>query len=495
MERSKQSSEWVLAVLILSAPRLARLMSPAVHIEDPNYIYGAFLITLGQQPFLQFAQPNPPLLESFLALFYMIFGVSYRIPEMLTALAYIGTGIVIYRMGSRWFSPIAGLWAAVFYSFHFLLFRYHLFEREVFATLAVALAVDRIMMPSEDRRQEWVAGAFLGLGFVCKQTALVPFAVLTGMLVLFHRRWRSALWLIIGFLGVFAITSVGYTYLYGIHYWRQTLWFHFIKGTVAPWQEKSILTVWALGYLIPFLAGSIYVFLKPLRSFEWILAGLFAADIVFFWFVTGAFWPHYLLSTIFPATLLAGGVIHSWINAFKNGPYQKYRAVVSFVLTLVTATVMGVLAPGSLLGTNVAEAYGFDGIPRKEIDRCSAFIKEHTLPGELIISDPFIALVSERAKVVKFKDNWGLIMKMYRLIDEGRYWEGIKEMSTQNFGDVRFASQKEWEPMILEALTTDKVGAIQPNYELPLPPDRMRQFGFKQGYRSLYYEIWIRDNR
>ena len=51
---------WIIFPILLILPRLIRFFSPMVQIEDPNYIYGAFLVFKGLIPFHEFAQPNPP---------------------------------------------------------------------------------------------------------------------------------------------------------------------------------------------------------------------------------------------------------------------------------------------------------------------------------------------------------------------------------------------------------------------------------------------------
>jgi len=258
-------------MIVLFVPRLIRIMSPAVQIEDPNYIYGAFLLTLGQQPFLDFAQPNPPLLESIISVFYLIFGVSHRVPEILTGLAYFFTSLFIFRLGTRFFSKTAGTIAAVLFSYHFLVFRYHLFEREVFATLLFAAGFDLLTQTSSNIRNQILSGVLIGLGYACKQTALIPFLAVIFILFVFHRKFKDAIYCGVGFAGTILLMTGLYTFLYGDAYLRQTFWFHFIKGAVAPFYVKAVWTVSALGFLTPIALASLLIFRKDLKAPEWLL--------------------------------------------------------------------------------------------------------------------------------------------------------------------------------------------------------------------------------
>jgi len=46
---------------------------------------------------------------------------------------------------------------------------------------------------------------------------------------------------------------------------------------------------------------------------------------------------------------------------------------------------------------------------------------------------------------------------------------------------------------VKQALETGRVGAIQPNYELPLHPEYMTSLGFIKGFHSEHYSIWIQE--
>ena len=481
---------WAVTALVVLA-RIVRIAWPEVQIEDPNYIYGAFLITLGKQPFWDFAQPNPPLLESILSIFYLIFGVSHRIPEIFTAAATTLTAIFMIRLSTRWFSRAAGYWAAGLYGLHFLVFRYHLFEREIFATLAVLAGLDLLFSASPSRFKPFAAGAVIAVGYACKQTALIPFLAILMVMILFQREWSIAFKAIVGFLFCLGVFTGLYSALYGIHYIRQTFLFHFIKGTVAPWYVKALWSAWGLGYLVPLLLAALILLPTNRKAPEWILWAMTAADLVFFWWVSGAFWPHYLLSTMVPIAMLGGSAMDQVIAAIYHRK-STIRLVAATLVPLALTLILLLVNPAFLTGYGAAQHYGFSGTPRIHTAQAAEFIRTHTAPDSLIISDPFIALEAHREKVVKFKDNWGLILWMNQLLDQGRYRQELQRMSHATFAEIRQTSQRYWMSMIDQALQEKRVSAIQPNYELPLDPEFLTKIGFRIGVENPSYSIWIK---
>lgn len=487
-------------ILLLFLPRFIRVASPNVQIEDPNYIYGAFLILKGMIPFADFAQVNPPLLETLLAGLYRLFGVSYRIPEMLTAFVCFGTALLIGQLGDRLINRTAGWVASILYSYHFLVFRYHLFEREIYATLAVFLALELITRSNQNRWTPAVAGLLIGFGFTCKQTVLIPFAAIFGIIALVRWQWRRAILLGAGFGLMVCLVTVGYTLAFGSLYMEQTFWFHWMKGFVAPWYIKALWTLSALGFLVPISLAGIWRLTLRRRDWNWLWPAIILSDLVFFWFVSGAFWPHYLLSTLPAAALLAGlgydGIQSVFKDLFRDRILKNKRsktAVASLVTLAIVLFYMQLFHPGALWGSGAADKYGFGGTPRTEVTRAAEIIRQNTDASDRIISDPFIALEAERIKVVRFKDNWGLILWMKRKMDAGEYRDAVKTLSKQRFGDVRRQSHTYWMPLVETAFAQGVVGAVQPNYELPLSDAELIRRRMKKAYASPYYTIWIRD--
>ncbi len=489
-----------LFIIALVIPRIERIRSPNIQIEDPNYIYGAFLILKGQIPFHDFAQPNPPLLEAILSYLYRIFGVSHRIPEILSGFAFLLSAILIYLLASNWISIRAGVLAAILYSGHFLLFRYHLFERETFATLAVLCGL--YFISKETLPGAFICGLLLGVGYACKQTALIPFLAVMIVILCIQRHVRMSLYATFGFVLFLGFLTATYTFFFGDAYMRQTFWFHLIKGFVAPWHVKATWSLSGLGYLVPLSIAGLPFMKWTKRDPAWLLLALVSTDLIFFWFVSGAFWPHYLLSTLPPLAILSGAALDRWSDIIIH---RSRLSVLShcFVLTGVAITIaFFLIVPGAMIGKGAAEHYGFSGTPRKIVSECATFIRDHTSPDDVIIAEPFIALEAQRQMLVKFYDNWGLILWMNQMLDQGTYFHRVKELSKQKFGDIRKYSQQFWMPLVDTAFAQKTIAAIQPNYELPLSDDVLAREGFTKGFSRDFitgntiqnFTVWIRDS-
>lgn len=493
--------------IIIILPRLLRLMAPAVHIEDPNYIYGAFLILKGMVPFADFAQVNPPLLESVIAGLYYIFGITYRVPEVTTAAASAATAVILVRLGGRFHSRIAGFTAATFYSWHFLVFRYHVFEREIYATLAVFAALDLMTRKKADGWSPLTAGLLMGLGFVCKQTALIPVATILLFMTLFRGQMRRAILVLCGFTFFTGLVSTGYSLVFGRLYLDQIFWFHFIKGYVAPWFVKTSWTWAELGFLAPLAVSGLWFLKKSRRDWNWLWPFLVLADLIFFWFVSGAFWPHYLLSILPPASLLAGmtaGETHRLISlkirktdrsthaSRKEDAVADWPVLISLVTLLTGVLAAQIILPDGIIGSGSTERFGFSGVSRMDVKAAGKAIRDNTAEDDWIISDPFIGLEAQRIKVVRFKDNWGLILWMQQMMERGEYRDAVRKLSKLPFGEIRMTSHRYWMPLVETAFAMGRVGAVQPNYELPLDEMYLRSQDMHIVYKSDHYTIWAK---
>ena len=305
--------------------------------------------------------------------------------------------------------------------------------------------------------------------------------------------------------------------VFGRMYLDQTFWFHWIKGYVAPWNVKALWTAAELGFLLPFMIAGLGNLRHPARDANWIWPAMIAADLGFFWFVSGAFWPHYLLSTL-PAASLLAGMAASGIAALAAGPkwtgsegalqsaalpvsvnmeinparFSKNRSATILAVLAACIAAMQVWLPESLIGSGSTERFGFSGTPRREVADAARVIRDNTAESDLIISDPFIGLEARRIKVVRFKDNWGLILWMQRMMERGEYREAVAKLSQLPFGEIRLKSHQYWMPLIETAFANGEVGAVQPNYELPLDGTQLAAAGMRIVYQSPNYTIWAR---
>ncbi|MFC2174046.1 glycosyltransferase family 39 protein [Acidobacteriota bacterium] len=164
-------------------PRIVRMLYRDAWFEDTAYLYHAYLLSVGKAPFLDMLTLHPPLLEFVLSRFYLIFGVSYRTAELLTAFALAGASVLIYRILSVRTGRFTSALALLVFGLHPLFFRYHIFEREVFVLAAYAAAF--AVLARAGGRMSWMlAGSMLGMAVAVKLSGgMLFFALMIVLLV------------------------------------------------------------------------------------------------------------------------------------------------------------------------------------------------------------------------------------------------------------------------------------------------------------------------
>ncbi|MEO0216517.1 MAG: glycosyltransferase family 39 protein, partial [candidate division WOR-3 bacterium] len=106
----------IFVVLIAVLPRLLRIFYPYAWFEDSIYLYHAFAFKSGLKPFLQTICVHPPTIEYLLAVLYNLFGVSYRIAEILTAVIISVSTILLFDIARRIFDKYIAIFVISVYS-------------------------------------------------------------------------------------------------------------------------------------------------------------------------------------------------------------------------------------------------------------------------------------------------------------------------------------------------------------------------------------------
>src|SRR5262245_49828403 len=176
MARERASPVLVaLLMLACAAPHVARLLGPNIAPVDGFYAHGALMIARGYEPFIHFTQVAFPFAEQALALVIRAVGHDVMVFEASHLVIVLAVAAALYGAGSRLAGGIAGMVAALAWSWQVWVVHYHLFERETWAALGTSLALFVYLRPEplNWRRAAGVALA-LALAFTMKITALVP---------------------------------------------------------------------------------------------------------------------------------------------------------------------------------------------------------------------------------------------------------------------------------------------------------------------------------
>ena len=236
---------WVvlaLAFLIAVVPRGIRILYPQAWFEDAAYLYHAFRLLSGQQPFVDGIYAHPPTLEGLLALLYAVFGVSYRVAEILSAVVMAATTLLVFSLCKKQTGPWVALSGAAAFSLSPLLARYHVFEREVFTLALAALAFYMVPEGKENPVSAFLTGALAGLAIAIKISGV--FLLLPLLTIYLPRKHIRE---IIGFiLGWLAVGCGVWAYLllsFGRPAFLQLLVLHLTKGgTASFWRPHRRTT-------------------------------------------------------------------------------------------------------------------------------------------------------------------------------------------------------------------------------------------------------------
>lgn len=456
---------WLVLALGLVAPRMVRMAAPLVHYEDDNYLYSAYLIHRGEQPYRDFVQANPPLLEQFAAPFFTLFGPTHRVGEGLTAAALLATALALWRIGGGLYADRSGAVAAVLYSWMPLVFRYHLFEREVYSLCASACgAALALGVTRPGRGRLLAAGVVCGLAFHCKQVGLFP-----GLALVVYLLGRSGIgpasWAALGAL-VSGAGLLGLDYLwYGPDLLLQSFALHLIKGAPLPFDVRVVRLLEEIGPFVPLALLGAWIRRKEASTLFLLL--WVALELAFMLVLSSTFWPHYMIPLLGPLVVLSGGALAS----------GRRSAVVALVAALAG---LGLQASGA-----PARRLGFSGLDRLELAQAAAQIQKLVPPDSReLLCPPILALEADRIKRFNYIDTLGFTRQLQAAYREGRLRGLLAGRPQDSFSGTLGRANATWLPEALEALQTHRIQAVVPEGELPIRPAALVSFGYAPVFRG-----------
>jgi hypothetical protein len=488
---------WSIAFLIAVLPRLVRLLYPYAWFEDAAYIYHGFALQAGQRPFLDALFVHPPAFEGMLSLLYGIFGVTYRVPEILSALVMTGTALLIFDSSRRLLGPAAACFATAVFSAASLLARYHVFEREVY-TAALAAGVVWLLVAVKERGRLYLLIGFLsGLGFAIKFSGLFLAAAVV-IYLLSEKKWRPALTVAAVFMVVGAGTWAYCLLKYGRPAFDQLVLFHFVKGVnVSPLARLRETFILDLNYVLPL--GAAGVFLGASRRPRRVLLLpfiLFVETAFFFLFLSSTLWAHNMIDLLPPLAIGAGYSFWRVRNMLAERRWPVGPALAIFGL-------FGIFA---ILGSfDLKDNYqGWGYLSRGRLREVAALILAHTPENMPVYAPQYVANEARRLRVLDYEE----LLGPYRWMLETLESDGIRGLSrSRSFGTWLDAVGKTagyWRPAVDQALAEGKVSAAvwdkrfpewNINYEIDVARESRTGFMARSGYVVIYdrdpYTVWL----
>jgi hypothetical protein len=481
---------------------------PQVWIEDESYLNGAFLLATGHAPYTGFPLPHFPLLEGSLAALLEIFPTAIRTAEAFTAAAAWVSSIFVWRIGRRLGGEVCGVAAALIFATSPLLFRYHVFEREVFLVVPVLAASWLVLRwPGTGERTETrtivIAGVLLAIAMAIKLTAASYVAALFLFILLVNRQRDRAVVFLGTVVVVMGISTGALWALFGTPFLVQVVLFrlvhagfHSLTGQFHEW----------LGSLDVELAAGAAGFALVLwqhRLRRWALPLLHLAfGFVLLVVLNPTFWAHDSIELLPWLALLGGVLVADLAMAFgrhtRDAPSRP--AAVAALVGAVLLFVIVVPLPHANWGPGAGSGFGFGYRDRAEIDRVAAYVRSKTAPGALVAMPPILAFQANRPELITYPELAGTMMTLGREVKAKGFATTLKtsEVGQRMFWDEVAASRDVWLPDLAEAIQARRLGAVinfSPADLFPVPlidvPDQaLRAAGYVPGLVTEHYTVW-----
>jgi hypothetical protein len=494
---------WLLVAL--AVPRLIRIAYPAIWVEDDLYLESAYAIARGLAPYVDFAQPQMPLLEWLGAGYVWLVGAGHLQMEILNGAAIYATSILVFALGSRACGRDAATAGALLYAWSSLVFRYHVWAREFFVSalvLGAALVVfDRTMTA---RRQVALAAALLALACGVKLTAAIPAAVLLGLMIVDRQWWRAAVAAIAmgGALGALAAFC---SWRYGAEFVFQAFLFHFLKGRdpagAGPLYPLSILDV--LGPL--FVLGVARLALdRSINRVLGLVVALLAAEYLFYGVLSPTAWGHNYLEALPHIAVIAGAGAAWMTGAIRDVMTNRARRMpaVGRLATGAAVIAIGLLWVTPLVNENWerGSVYGFGFVPREELATLANGLRGATQAHDEVIAPSFISFEANRLQLVRYPENYAVMREAESRYRTDGFSAARERLGQEDFFDLITRTSNVWNDLVVRGIAIGgHVNAVVLDSPIQLLPlvnasdEAMAQRQFRPAVRTEHYTLWLRD--
>ena len=498
-------------IALLALPRIARLVYPQIWIEDESYLNGAFMLARGWMPYRDFPLPHLPALELMMAAVFKVAPISIRTAEVVSAAAAFAGSVLVFAIGVELTGARAGrsrhrtgdrsgrskdlhyeygtgVWAAIIFATSALLFRYHIFEREVFDVVPVLVAVwmverDQVRLKADDVRLKpdttyIVAGALVALAMAIKLTAVAALVALALQLLVTGRR-RQAIVMTATAVGLVGLLSLVLAAVFGQDFIVQVVVFRLVHATFPSLATKIDEMRMTLDVSLAAGAAGIVWLVWTGRARRWAGPLLqLASGFVFLVLLNPTYWAHTGIELL-PWLALAGGALVAAIPA---------RRTPAIVCAAAAIGLLVYVAPIRNLNWEAGDGstYGFGYRDRHDIARAADYVRAHSADDALVATPPIIALAANRREVVPYGEVAGEIDEITALVRRDGYLAALRsdQLRERGFWDSVRASQERMEPALDAALDAHRIAVVIDDSSDDLFPIAMVSFPQEQLERA-----------
>ena len=512
-------------VVLLIAPRIIRLAHSQVWIEDESYLNGSLMLAQGFLPYRDFPLPHLPLLEAMLAVVFRVAGASIRSAEVLTQTAAFAGSLLVLALGRRLDGMATGIAAALVFSTSALLFRYHVFEREVFLVVPLLAAVLLASRDVDDRDESPTRPAAIGvllfIALAIKLTAIAALVAITLQLWL-QRRRRSAVIVLacaLGALGAFAAVLAS---AFGTSFIVQVFLFRAVHAAFPSLGVKLDELRLTMDVSLAAGAAGIVLVLWTGRARHWMTVLLqLACGFLLLVVLNPTYWAHtgiellpwlslfagFLLARAVPAVFPGSTNIESTRSAQavaqrpSGKPSPRAAAIVCIVLAAVLLTFV---APLENLNWQAGDGspYGFGYRDRAELEAVGRYVRQHSAPGDPVVTPPMIAFVANRRELVPYLELAGLVDDLHRAVKEGGYfaaltdqnlrydsfWAGVEGSKAREAPRIATAIRQRRVPVVIN----DSPDDLMPFPLIDVPAATLVDSAYSLELATAHYDVWMR---
>ena len=488
-------SYWILLAALFLLPRIVRLLYPYVWFEDPFYLYAARLVEHGLVPYRDFNHVQLPGAEYLLSALYSLFGTSYRAAEIFSQTAVYANTWLIYLTGRKLCGGTAGLSSAVIFSCSSLVFRYHVWERELLVLLLVTLVFYLLLRWEKlDRPRSLALGLIFAAGIFIKLTTVVPLAAALLFIAVVRKEVKSAL---VTGLSALVFTLLAVSWFFSLagaeNFFIQAFFVHFVKGVTSDSRLAALLyPLYTLDITAVLGILGVFFWKKKFPAAAWYPALVLLVYWAFLTFVSHTVWPHNFVYFL-PFLSLSGGV---FLAALYEMAWTKRKFLAPFSLAAAALLLLASAVPLKNANWVMGGAYGFGYIPRKDVAEISSFIRANTASTDLLLLPQHIAAESGRETVLsETMDTPGLIgwvegkrknkaglREILGLAKFKTYTQMTREVSELGWGSAAsLLKQRKLKYVVLTTVPADNC---------PFSAQYLRSLGYAPARQVGGYEAW-----
>lgn len=487
-------------LLLLALPRLLRMAHPQVWIEDESYLNGAFMLARGFQPYRDFPLPHFPALEALMAAIFLVAPVTVRTAEAVTQLAAFCGSVLVFAVGRRLGGFAVGTLAALVFATSALVFRYHVFEREVFVVVPVLGAMLVAMRPAAAARaaRDGIAvGALMFVALAIKLTAAAACAALLAYLLLDGRQ-RTAARAAMTALLLLVVTTIACAARFGRDFIVQVFVFRAVHATFPSLGVKLDELRYSMDISLALGAGGIVLIVWSGDVRRWIAPLLqLLSGFAFLVLINPTFWAHTGIELLPWLSLTSGFLLTGAIHAF--GTSRRTPAIACVAASLL---LLAFVTPIRNLNWQAGDesVYGFGYRDRSELERIGAFVRAHSASDALVATPPIIAFIANRREVVPYREIAGEVDEIADIVRKDGYRAALTSRSLRgrSFWDSVEASRERTMPILHDALASRRLAVVindSPDDLMPVrfidePNDRLEGYGYQLATVSTHYDVW-----